>query len=135
MSENQGTAASVDVKKGMSLFGVVLLCAITGAASTAASYVMIKKNVEQSPTARVVVVDTQKIIDQKARDFGRGNASPEQVTAEARLFSEKMQKKVSELVSAGLIVVNKRAVIGQPKSVDLTREFAHSVGVNLDESK
>lgn len=122
--------ASQNSNRGMSVFGVTMACIVTAAASIGASYVLQKKAGGQTH-ARVITLDSERIIEAKARTFGMA-ATKQEAMKQAEVFTKQLKAQVQYYSDQGYIVVNKRAVIGSQPQFDVTTAVAAAMKVTLD---
>lgn len=80
-------------------------------------------------SARIAVVDMDRILRAKALGVGAGNTA--NIAAEADGFARKLKEEANLLTGAGYVVINSSHLVAWPDAMDSTVTLAKKLGVDL----
>ncbi|MBE7540592.1 MAG: hypothetical protein KJZ92_15410 [Rhodocyclaceae bacterium] len=117
-TKSTGTAFNFPLWAGALIGGLFLALFMHQAATNATSGV-----------ARIVVIDTNRLIQAKAMTASGKDAKT--ITTEAATFSSQLDSVVKGLTAQGYVVMNSAHMVGWPETADKTAELANQLGVDL----
>ncbi|MDK9702558.1 MAG: hypothetical protein OEL20_05415 [Sulfuritalea sp.] len=80
-------------------------------------------------SARIAVIDMDRILRAKALGVGVGNAA--NIAAEAEGFARKIKEETELLTRSGYVVINTAHLVAWPDGMDSTATLAKKLGVDL----
>lgn len=80
-------------------------------------------------SARIAVVDMDRILRAKALGVGSGNTA--NIAAEAEGFARKLKEETELLTRGGYVVINSAHLVAWPDAMDSTATLAKKLGVDL----
>lgn len=131
-NDNTTTAPAADKRerrpeKPVTLFGAVLMQVITLAVALFGAYFLDSR---KSDEVTVITADTAAIINTKLLDMQKQALSEEEYARQTQDFIKKLSGRLEEYRANGFMVVNEKAVVAAPSSVNVTSELAKYLGVD-----
>lgn len=134
-SQNDNTQAAAPAsevparrpEKHVTLFGAVLMQVIAVALALFGAYFLDNM---KGDDVTVITADTAAIINTKLLDMQKQGLSEEEYAKQTQDFIKKMSVRLEEYRASGFMVVNEKAVVAAPNSVNVTSELAKYLGVN-----
>lgn len=114
-------------EKSVTLFGAVLMQVVTVAVALSGAYFLDNR---KSDEVTVVTADTAGIINAKLLDMQKQGLAEQEYSKQTQDFIKKMTTRLDEYRANGFMVVNEKAVVAAPVSVNVTGELAKYLGVN-----
>lgn len=114
-------------EKPVTLFGAVLMQVITLAVALFGAYFLDSR---KSDEVTVITADTAAIINTKLLDMQKQALSEEEYARQTQDFIKKLSGRLEEYRANGFMVVNEKAVVAAPSSVNVTSELAKYLGVD-----
>ncbi len=120
-----------EIRAGVSLATCVI---VSLACSAFAGLVSFKLATTQHETiAPLVLVNGSALAEaQMSATTSKPDMSPEQAKADGLAFVEGLQKALKPYTDAGIAVVNSSVVMNRPDGLDVTKQIAQQLGLEVD---
>jgi hypothetical protein len=128
-SKEPAPAAITPVAKQSLPFNWLMLVSIILAAYFLALFIQGPSKEAAAHSARIAVVDMDRILRAKALGVGAGNVSALAVEAEG--FARKLKDETTALTESGYVVINTAHLVAWPEAMDITGTLAKKLGVDL----
>lgn len=113
---------------GISFLAALLLAA---ACSSVSGYASWRLGARAQPPVQVVVFDAERVAAARMEKALAAGVSSGDAAAEGQKFITDLNAELSRYSQAGIVVVNSSVALNRPEGLDITRDVAASLGVDL----
>lgn len=113
---------------GISFLAALLLAMACSAVSGYASWRLGSRG---QPPVQVVVFDAERVATARMEKALAAGVSPADAATEGQKFITDLNAELSRYSQAGIVVVNSSVALNRPDGLDITRDVASSLGVDL----
>lgn len=122
------SAPAVDQRAGVSILNVLIVAIACSAISGYTAW----RLASARPASQVVVIDTEKITRaQIDHTLSKPGITQEEAAAAGRQFVQALNAELTRYSEGGIVVLNASVALNRPAGVDVTREIAASLGVEI----